>query len=83
MRLLIYLAIAAAIYVIWSNVTGRNANPFGEAAKIKSLKYRILLILRGNEDAFLRMYQREESLYPDLAEIEILERILYSLENDR
>lgn len=83
MRLLIFIAIGAIAYYIWTTVSGRASNPFHQKAKVAQLKEKILLLLRGNEEAFLRMYEREKGLYPDLSEWEILERIMYKLSNDR
>ncbi len=83
MRLLILIAIAGVAYYIWTNVLGRSMNPFSKNAETKRQKAKILLLLRGNEHAFLRMYEREKASYPHLQEGEILARIADKLANDR
>lgn len=79
MRLIIILAIAGIVYYIWNQIKGTSNNPL----KVNYLREKILLLLRGNEEAFQRMYERERQLYPDLTEWELLTRILDKLENDR
>lgn len=83
MRLLILIAFFALVYYIWTKVSGNSTNPFSKTAEAKRQKEKILLLLRGNEEAFLRMYEREKGEYPDLEEWEILTRIADKLANDR
>lgn len=83
MRLLILIALLAVAYYIWTKVSGNATNPFSKKAEAKRQKEKILLLLRGNEEAFLRMYEREKGEYPDLEEWEILTRIADKLASDR
>ncbi len=83
MRLLILVAFAAIAYYIWTKVSGNASNPFSKKAEAQRQKAKILLLSRGNEESFLRMYEREKSEYPDLEEWGILTRIAEKLSNDR
>lgn len=88
MNLFSILAIVLLGYFMWQYLGKVFVKLFPKLSFVQKrqnqvLKNQILLLLRGNEEAFQRMYKREKASHPDLNEGDILERMREKLSYDR